>query len=234
MPGDFTGLSLPSRKFSTRKLPAGLEWLYLLSNNDIIPNLSTKLYPNLVWGNVTPVYTPETSREFKLRYLHGNTQQGWAKANDTYLGDISVFAWFKYAATSSTFGQVVGKIAGSGYTNNWSILYHPGAGYYWGIGDSVNHHVISIATLNNDVWSMAAFTFKYSTLELKCYINKTLVSTSTSGTTPTNAVGNMAIGRRNDSILPPIGYVGLVGAYNRVISDREITSIYENTKGLFL
>lgn len=164
----------------------------------------------------------------------------YASGSTTFTGldqtSKSMVAWIKptllgnYSILDKDFDSGVGGYGGWGFWMNSS-----GKLWFWNTAnqDLIDDGVQSIAAGS---WAFVATTYDSSAKSAKFYINTTLNSTKTNASISENSSGSVALNigaHRNGTNFYFQGSIGLVAAYNRILSQAEITQIYNNTKARF-
>ena len=151
----------------------------------------------------------------------------------------TVIAWGRWDDTSTAQGGLVSYIYNhDSLAHGWNLLNHgtyrigrslAGSSYdYWTGSSSYK--------FDKDEWVMASFSFAGNTNPVITYRNDVAINTDSSqGTTLTYTGANLLIARTDTAVHRQewFGQIGPVYIYNRVLTQDEITQIYEATKSRF-
>ena len=151
----------------------------------------------------------------------------------------TVIAWGRWDDTSTAQGGLVSYIYNhDSLAHGWNLLNHgtykigrslAGSSYdYWGGSSSYK--------FDKDEWVMASFSFAGNTNPVITYRNDVAINTDSSqGTTLTYTGANLLIARTDTAVHRQewFGQIGPVYIYNRVLTQDEITQMYEALKPRF-
>jgi hypothetical protein len=216
---------------------------YRFENGDARDYASNSEFPNTTFGNATS-YSGTISNATHLTnngvedFANG-TQTGAFKFdgqsnyiyNDSFpaYGDEArtIMAWCWIANTDS-FMNILSLGSGNNSNERWSILLENGTLNVGLIGQQ-NDYKFFDAGLSTEQWFHIAFTYDGSGT-IKMYRDATLFNTS--ATTSFNTVGGIAVGTiaSNDEREFFDGKIDDVRFYNHVLTEPEITDIYNQTK----
>jgi len=149
-------------------------------------------------------------------------ETNWLKANTNinFGANATICAWVK---TTIDSGYRVIFASNEAY-NNFQAVFNPsGQIYFEGGGESIT----SSGSYNDDGWHFVLLKYGSGTIELS--IDNTSIGT-TSYTYPDENVG-FFIGANNNGDSTYIGRIDEVGAWNRVLTGGEITSLYNAGAG---
>lgn len=202
-------------------------------------------------GNNTNSVVTTAMTEANITYSSGNGKiNSGAGFNGTssYIRSTNSFAFSSYSAISvnlwvkfTTSGtQIFIEASPTFATNKTFIVYTSGGAIYCGIstGSGTNNQKISTFTVNDGNWHMITLVANLSDPNVQSKVSL-YIDSVWNGTAPTlaNVTGNFTdqaifIGARNTNDLRYTGAIDELGIWPRVLSQSEITILYNAGAGI--
>ena len=177
-----------------------------------------------------PTYTAGTPSYFT--YDGSNDYLTYGSAGAPF-GNISYAFWVYYDSVSGTKTPFA-KWSDTG--NQRSILHVQDSVYpVWYIdksGTFGNQRNITGTPISATTWYLIGFSFSNTTGNLRAFINNSLQSTATFGTSgdPFASTSPLENARQGEPSRYMAGRIGEVFVYNSTLSDADLTDIWTNTK----
>jgi hypothetical protein len=173
----------------------------------------------------------ESTNGGRIKFNSGLGHYAECSTSLTDLNTWSVGVWHRYDTTTGAAPCIVTEVfPGSTGQINYSLGNNNG-GFSSGFFDGGGWKVINGYTLTQGNWYFIVGT--YDGIDLKIYINNTLVDSTNHSGTPISSQGGIRLMRRWDLADYWGGYLSTVDIYDEALDSTKVTSIWNLTKSRF-
>ncbi len=174
-----------------------------------------------------PAYKENLGLNSSAYEFNGNSNYLVIPNNVLNNNTFSVSAWIKPNSSGSD-GMIIYSNAGSITTGIISLWYSRATNSIFIYNNYGLENQSMMDTISPNEWSNIVLTYNYPTRQAKIYINGELkISDSDFSQTP--PINITMIGAKSDNSKYFYGYMDEIKIYNRILSDSEIQSIYNNS-----
>ena len=214
--------------------------VFCVDANNYIEN-NTNIWQNIGTGNsqfnvslINALFIQSSTNSNNSFSFNSTASISYGSLNRPIQDDFSICIWFRTTQNAGGILSWVGSGAkmfggdGPGTVNDFGMGMTQGGRIIFGTGNPDVSVYTTAQTYNDGVYHYAVGTRNRSTGELQIYIDGSLNMTTTGNTNSLTANSILRIGLELSGVGKFVGNIGVVQAYNRVLSSEEILQNYNS------